>query len=88
MPSFFCRVADGVAKVQYHAKSGVVLVDGDNIALDLHALVDDILNVGLVVRLRNHRQDFLVGNVAVLNDLGHAVRKGAVRQGKRARSGR
>ena len=78
---FFCRVADGVAEVQYHAQSGVVLVDDNYIALDLNALVNDILNVGLVVRLRNHRQDFPVGNVAVLNDLGHAVRKGAVRQG-------
>ena len=76
-----CCMADGVAEVQDHAKSGVVLVDGNYIALDLHALVNDILNVGLVVRLRNHRQDFTVGNVAVLDDLGHAVRKGAVRQG-------
>ena len=77
----FRRVADGVAKVQYHAKSGVVLVDGNYIALDLYALVNDIFNIRLVVRLRNHRQDFPVGNVAVLDDFGHAVRKCAVRQG-------
>ena len=73
-------MADGVTEIEDHAKSGVVLVDGNYIAFDLNALVNDILNVGLVVRLRNHRQDFPVGNVAVLNDLGHAVRKGAVRQ--------
>ena len=41
---FFCRVADGVAEVQYHAQTGVVLVDGNYIAFDLNALVNDILN--------------------------------------------
>ena len=74
-------MSDGVAKVQYHAQTGVVLVDGNHITLDLNALVNDIFNIRLVVRLRNHCQDFPVRNVAVLNDLGHAVRKGAVRQG-------
>ena len=70
-----------MAEVEDHAQTGVVLVNRNDIALNFNALVNDILNVGLVVRLSDHRQNFLVGNIAVLDDLGHAVGKGAVRQG-------
>ena len=77
----FCGVADGVAEIQDHAQTGVVLVDGDDVALDPDAFADDALDVLFVVGRGHHIEDFPVGDVAVLDDLGHAVGKGLIGQG-------
>ena len=42
MSELLRRVADRMAEVQNHAQAGIVLIDGDHVALDLDALVDDV----------------------------------------------
>ncbi len=74
-------MADGVAEVENHAQTGVVFVDGDDIALDHDAFADDALDVLFVVGRGYHIEDLPVGDAAVFDDLGHAVGKGLIGQG-------
>ena len=81
MSDFFRAVTDGVTKVQNHAQTGVMLVLLDNIALDAHAFVDNMLHIALKVRLSNHVQNVRIGNAAIFNHFRHTIVEDAFRQG-------
>ena len=75
----FRSVTNGMPEIENHAQAGIMLVDGDHIALDFNALVNYVPNMRFIVRLRYHFQNRGIGDITVFDNLGHAVGKGGIR---------